>query len=121
MHDLLLSAATWWLGTALGGGLILLAACLLMRATGQPALRQRLGELAVLAALAVAVLRLGPAWLAVPWPAGAAYAAPPPQASALLLSFEVAALPPVLQAPDGVLSDVPLPYEVKGRRDASFR
>jgi len=33
----------------------------------QPAARQRVGEWAVLAALLVAVLRLGPTWLPVPW------------------------------------------------------
>src|SRR5204863_89782 len=37
------------------------------RATRQPAARQRVGEWAVLAALLVAVLRLGPSWLPLPW------------------------------------------------------
>src|SRR5437763_13387275 len=106
MHELLLSAATWWLGTAVCGGLILLAACLLMHGIGQPALRQRLGELAVLAALAVAVLRLGPAWLEVPWPTVPVRAAEPelaavPDAPAVVL--EVAALRPLLPTANGLL------------------
>src|SRR5438874_13380123 len=69
MREVLWRAADWWLGTAIGGGLVLLAGCGLMRLTRQPAARQRLGELAVLAALVVAVLRLMPAWVALPRPA----------------------------------------------------
>ena len=67
MDEFLVNAAGWWLGTAIGGGLILLAACGVMRLLKQPAARQRVGEWAVLAALLVAVLRLGPTWLTVPW------------------------------------------------------
>jgi beta-lactamase regulating signal transducer with metallopeptidase domain len=67
MDEFLLHAAGWWLGTAIGGGLILLAACGVMRLLKQPAARQRVGEWAVLAALLVAVLRLGPTWLPLPW------------------------------------------------------
>src|SRR6266581_3620355 len=66
MNEFLVHAAGWWLGTAIGGGLILLAACGVMRLVKQPAARQRVGEWAVLAALLVAVLRLGPTWLSVP-------------------------------------------------------
>ena len=44
----------------------LLAACGVMRLLKQPAARQRVGEWAVLAALLVAVLRLGPTWLPLP-------------------------------------------------------
>ncbi|MFO0808094.1 MAG: M56 family metallopeptidase [Gemmataceae bacterium] len=66
MRELLLDAATWCLGTALGGSAILLAGCALMRVARQPAVRQRVGEWAVLAALAVAALRLGPSWLTLP-------------------------------------------------------
>ncbi len=67
MHELLQRAADWWLGTAIGGGLVLLIGCGLMRLTRHPAARQRLGECAVLAALVVAGLRLLPAWLPVVW------------------------------------------------------
>ena len=63
MTAFLLRAADWWLGTAIGGGLVLLVGCLLMRLARQPAARQRLGEYAVLAALVVAGLRLLPSWL----------------------------------------------------------
>jgi beta-lactamase regulating signal transducer with metallopeptidase domain len=105
MRELLLSAAAWWLGTALCGGLILLAACWVMRRVAQPALRQRLGELAVLAALVVAVLRLGPAWWSVSWPATPARAAPPAPHTAL------AALTPALPPLDGVWVETSQPAE----------
>src|SRR5262245_2960238 len=71
MDEFLVHAAGWWLGTAIGGGLILLAACGVMRLMKQPAARQRVGEWAVLAALLVAVLRLGPTWLSLPWESAA--------------------------------------------------
>ena len=69
MNAFLLRAADWWLGTAIGGGLVLLVGCVLMRLARQPAARQRLGELAVFAALLVAGLRLLPAWMPVGWAA----------------------------------------------------
>src|SRR3954470_12248061 len=69
MSELLQSAAEWWVGTAIGGGAVLLAGCVLMRLARQPAARQRLGEYAVFAALVVAGLRLLPAWLPVSLPA----------------------------------------------------
>jgi beta-lactamase regulating signal transducer with metallopeptidase domain len=77
MTDWLMSAAAWWGGTALGGGAILLAGCGLMRCTRDPASRQRVGEIAVVAALLVAVLRCGPVWLNLPWPGSSAIAAEP--------------------------------------------
>jgi hypothetical protein len=58
--------AGWWLHTAVGGGLLLLVASVLMLLTRQPARRQRLGECGALAALLVALLCLAPAWLLVP-------------------------------------------------------
>jgi beta-lactamase regulating signal transducer with metallopeptidase domain len=63
MYELLLRASDWWLGTAVGGGLVLLVGCLLMLSARNPATRQRLGEVAVFAALVVAGLRLLPSWL----------------------------------------------------------
>src|SRR5262245_42552623 len=83
MHDWLLTAAAWWAGTALGGGAVWLAGCGLMRLTRDPSSRQRVGEIAVVAALLVAVLRLGPTWLALPWPVSAAHAAEPASTSTL--------------------------------------
>src|SRR5207302_149666 len=77
MQDWLLSVAAWWGGTALGGGLVLLVGCWLMSRMREPAARQRIGEIAVVAALVVAVARLGPAWLTVPWPETKASAAQP--------------------------------------------
>jgi hypothetical protein len=47
-------ALGWLVHTAVGGGLLLLAACAWMRWTRSPARRQRLGEWAVLAALLLA-------------------------------------------------------------------
>ena len=77
MVDWLLTVAAWWGGTALGGGAVLLAGCALMRLTREPAARQRVGDVAVVAALLVAVLRFGPAWLELPWPGSVAHAAQP--------------------------------------------
>src|SRR4051812_16439726 len=96
MREWLMQAGAWWVGTAAAGGLVLLGACLLMRLTRQPAARQRLGELAVIAALLVAVLRLGPAWLQVSLPVAEA---PPadhaaaPAAQTAAPPVEVAAVP----------------------------
>src|SRR5947209_2585996 len=100
MRELLLSAANWWLGTAVGGGAILLAACLLMRRVRQPAARQRLGEWAVLAALLVAALRLGPSWLELSWPVE-------PAATAAVFPRETRVVPPVQPPPDDVWVFVP--------------
>lgn len=78
MFDWLTTAAVWWGGAALGGGAVLLIGCLLMRIAREPATRQRIGEIAVVAALLVAVLRLGPTWLALPSFASPANAAAVP-------------------------------------------
>lgn len=69
----------------------------LMRLARQPAAKQRLGEYAVLAALLVAVLRLLPAWLPLPWSAGSAAAAVDPNGPAPVATPEVVwmAVPPV--------------------------
>lgn len=63
MYDVSILPASWWLRSALGGGLLLLAGWLLMGWTRQPARRQRLAECGVLAALLAAVLSAGPTWL----------------------------------------------------------
>jgi beta-lactamase regulating signal transducer with metallopeptidase domain len=73
MNELWTGAARWLVHTAVGGGLLLLLTCILMRWIRQPARRQRLGECGLVAALLVAVLSLiGPSWLVVAWNAGAA-------------------------------------------------
>src|SRR4051794_1770691 len=97
MREFLFGAAEWWAGTAAGGGLVLLAGYALMRSARHPAARQRLGELAVMAALLVAVLRLLPSWVPLPWSAAPASAA----------VDAVAALPPVAPCTGGVWVDVP--------------
>ncbi|HLJ93788.1 MAG TPA: M56 family metallopeptidase, partial [Gemmataceae bacterium] len=58
--------AGWLLHSALGGGMLLLLALPMMRACRQPAWRQRLGESALLAALALGIFNLGPSWITVP-------------------------------------------------------
>jgi beta-lactamase regulating signal transducer with metallopeptidase domain len=92
MYELLLQASDWWLGTAVGGGLVLLVGCVLMLSARNPATRQRLGEVAVFAALLVAGLRLLPSWLPGCLPpldfAGSAVASPSKMA------------PPRLESPD---------------------
>jgi len=71
MNALWTSAGGWMLHTALGGGLLLLVTCVLMRWTRQPARRQRLGDWGITAALLVALCSgLGPSWLVVAWTRG---------------------------------------------------
>ena len=60
------SFAAWWLHTAIGGGFLLLVAFALTLTSRQPALKQRLSECGLLAALLVAVLSFGPSWLPLP-------------------------------------------------------
>jgi beta-lactamase regulating signal transducer with metallopeptidase domain len=82
-----MTAMGWMLHTAVGGGLLLLGCWVVMRRVSSPARRQRLGEWGVLAALLLAGLSLGPAWLPVPLlkaapqpaPAVAQPAPPPPE------------------------------------------
>jgi beta-lactamase regulating signal transducer with metallopeptidase domain len=62
------TALGWLVHTLLGGGLLLLAARLLMAGVRSPARRQRLGEWAMVAALLLPLLALAPAWLLVPLP-----------------------------------------------------
>src|SRR5437660_3648746 len=57
----------WLVRSVVGGGLLLLLTWVLIKRTRQPARRQRLGEWGVVAALLLAVLNLGPAWLPVAW------------------------------------------------------
>lgn len=75
MHEWLWQAAEWWVGTAIGGGLVLLAGCGLMHFARPAAARQRIGEWSILGALIVAGLRLLPAWFSLPWSATPAVAA----------------------------------------------
>jgi beta-lactamase regulating signal transducer with metallopeptidase domain len=56
----------WLLRSAVGGGLLLLVAWVLMRRARQPARRQRLGEFGIAAALTLAFLGLAPAWIIIP-------------------------------------------------------
>ena len=60
------TALGWLLHTLLGGGLLLLAARLLMAGVRSPARRQRLGEWGMASALLLPLLALAPAWLWVP-------------------------------------------------------
>src|SRR5712691_7293374 len=57
----------WLVRSVVGGGLLLLLTWVLIKRTRQPARRQRLGEWGVVAAMLLAVLNLGPAWLPVAW------------------------------------------------------
>jgi beta-lactamase regulating signal transducer with metallopeptidase domain len=63
-----LAIGRWLIQSALGGGTVLLITWAVMRRIGQPARRQRVGEIGVAAALAAAVLSLAPSWLTVPLP-----------------------------------------------------
>jgi beta-lactamase regulating signal transducer with metallopeptidase domain len=68
MGALFAGATGWWLGSAIGGGAILLMCGLLMRRASSPEVRQRLGEVGIVAAVLLALLRLGPTWIGIPDP-----------------------------------------------------
>ncbi len=69
------TATGWLMHTLAGGGLLLLLALVWAAWTRQPVRRLRVAEWAVTAALLLAVLSLGPAWLVVTAPAPSALAA----------------------------------------------
>jgi hypothetical protein len=109
------TVGTWVCHTAAGGGLLLLLAWVLMRRTRQPARQQRLGECGLAAALLLAILSLGPAWLpvVVPLPEAAAPAPPntTPDDDALVAAPPARPLPPTAELP--LLADpAPLPNVV---------
>lgn len=60
----------WLLRTTVGGGVVLLIGTLWMILSRQPAQRQRIGELALLAALLVAVPAAFPSWWSIPGTTG---------------------------------------------------
>jgi hypothetical protein len=62
MHETMPWLEAWFLRTALSGGLVLLAGFVWMALTRQPARRQRIGELALLSSLLVALPAAFPAW-----------------------------------------------------------
>ncbi len=71
MNDIWTLAGLWMLRTAVGGGLLLLVTCVLMRWTRQPVRRQRLGDLGLMAALLTALLcAVGPSWLVIAYRGG---------------------------------------------------
>src|SRR5262245_19130539 len=71
------SAGEWLFHSAVGVGLLLLLAWALLGLVRQPARRQRLGESGLAAALLVALLSLGPAWLLVAVPLPSLFSPPP--------------------------------------------
>jgi beta-lactamase regulating signal transducer with metallopeptidase domain len=94
----------WLLRTLVGGGCLLLLAWLVMGRLAAPALRQRLGEWAIAAALLLALLSVAPAWLIVPLPAEVvATEAPPPPVVTTSSS-----VPPPEGAPSEASEPVPL-------------
>jgi beta-lactamase regulating signal transducer with metallopeptidase domain len=77
MNDFITLAGQWLVQTAIGGGLLLLLVCVLMRFTRQPAKQQRLGEWGMAAALLLAAISLsGRPLFVVSWTQ--ATPAPPP-------------------------------------------
>jgi hypothetical protein len=62
MSTLVTGLDEWLIRTTIGGGVVLLAGALWMLISRQPAQRQRIGELALLFALLVAVLAALPSW-----------------------------------------------------------
>jgi len=66
MPEALLALDGWLLKTTLAGGVVLLIGTLWMAFTRQPVKRQRIGELALLAALLVALPAAMPSWWSLP-------------------------------------------------------
>ena len=66
MPEALLAFDGWLLRTTLAGGVVLLIGTLWMAFTRQPVQRQRIGELALLAALLVALPAALPTWWSIP-------------------------------------------------------
>src|SRR5882672_1324280 len=66
MPEALLAFDGWLLRTTLAGGVVLLIGTLWMAFTRQPVQRQRIGELALLAALLVALPAALPTWWSLP-------------------------------------------------------
>src|ERR1700722_7291433 len=107
MNILWTSAGTWMLHTAIGGGILLLVTCVLMRWTRQPVRRQRLGDWGMTAALAVALgSGLAPSWLGIAW----TRSAPAPQAEALMneVSHGQYLITEEVQLNDGALGELAL-------------
>jgi hypothetical protein len=99
-----------WLGrTAVGGGFLLLLVWGMMRFPRQPVRRQHLGEWGVFAALLLAALCLGPAWLPgrILSPADLLFDFAPWQGQVLAGSVDYAPLPKALlkQASDALGAD----------------
>ncbi len=109
------TALGWLLHTLLGGGLLLLAARLLMAGVRSPARRQRLGEWAMASALLLPLLALAPAWLWVPLPARPAPApapevtpaAPAPEAPAPAAAPTLPADVVIAEVPPGLFEPAP--------------
>jgi hypothetical protein len=62
------SGWVWLVHSAAGGSVVLLLAWVLTRRAGQPDRQQRVAEFGLAAALLLAGLSLGPAWLLIDWP-----------------------------------------------------
>jgi beta-lactamase regulating signal transducer with metallopeptidase domain len=62
------TGAEWLVRVAVGGGSLLLLARVAMALTREPVRRQRLGEWGMVAALLLAILSAGPAWVVLPLP-----------------------------------------------------
>jgi hypothetical protein len=103
------SAASWLMQTAVGGGLLLLFARLAMARTPAPAVRQRLGEMGVLAALLLATATWAPAWLAVGLPAWLAPDRLAPAGPGEVSALPAPAWPGPPDAPADELAGPPLP------------
>jgi beta-lactamase regulating signal transducer with metallopeptidase domain len=114
MNDLLSSVQAWWVGSAVGGGTVLLLASLLAKRAKNTSTVQRFGEWGVAAALLVAALRLGPTWWEVPDPRPAPQhvthvaVAPAPQAAPMPQPVDLAWMPVGV---NDVVRDVPPIYQ----------
>jgi Zn-dependent protease with chaperone function/TolA-binding protein len=97
-------ATGWLVQLALGGGLLLLLARLVMTRIGAPSARGKLGELGVLSALLLGALALGPRWLPVAVP-GWAVSAPLAQRTETPLPIEPTV--PELFEEDWAVVDLP--------------
>jgi beta-lactamase regulating signal transducer with metallopeptidase domain len=93
----------WLVHTVVGGGLVLLVACAVMRFVRAPARRQRLGEWALLAALLLSVLSLGPSWIAIPLPSAQSTSLPTDEPASNASSPQALPQAPEAGWPDGLV------------------
>jgi membrane-associated protease RseP (regulator of RpoE activity) len=109
---------TWFLRTAVGGGLLLLIGWIVSSRFQQPARQQLLAEWTLLGALILAILNVGPGWISVPWDMVALHEQPSPnevEGNGESLSSELNTVEPFPALVWETLAWIPDPDNVLGK------